>query len=109
MRQTVASKTSNKETSNVMALPLISIKKEQQKYDREIANKKKTRKTQLIKSCNETYDRKLFLLVNNEQILRRPRQQRPKAIDLKTFKGHSFRTYESGDLAQIFDNYETDN
>ena len=60
LRQTVASKTSNKETSNVMTLPLISRKKEQQKYDLEIANKKKTRKTQLIKNCNETYDRKLF-------------------------------------------------
>ena len=60
LRQTVTSKTSNKETSNVMTLPLISRKKEQQKYDLEIANKKKTRKTQLIKNCNETYDRKLF-------------------------------------------------
>ena len=30
--------------------------------------------------------------------------------DLRPFKGHSFRPhYESGDLAQIFDNYETDN
>ena len=56
MRQTVASK----ETSNVMTLSPISRKKEQQKYDLEIANKKKTRKTQLIKNCNETYDRKLF-------------------------------------------------
>ena len=68
LRQTVTSKTSNKETSNVMTLPLISRKKEQQKYDLEIANKKKTRKTQLIKNCNETYDRKevvQLLLVNN--------------------------------------------
>ena len=52
MSQSVASKVSNNRNSKVMKLPLI-LKQEENK------------KNPVDKSGNKTYDRKLFLLVNN--------------------------------------------